>query len=161
MTTSIQEDICMVELAGPAGNGKSRSVKRVASRLNGNVISDFTQHLRVIGQPEHIPAKSTLFMKDILLLHFSQLGPHFDLSIWKLPTRSVSDADRSTEFIRRRYENSVLPGMRRFVLSSESFAGRVLDSIPDLASVKEKTQPGHCGEARAPRNAITLQRKAG
>jgi uridine kinase len=138
MTTSIQEDICMVELAGPAGNGKSRSVKRVAFRLNGNVISDFTQHLRVIGQPEHIPAKSTLFVKDILLLHFSQLGPHFDLSIWKLPTRSVSDADRSTEFIRRQYENSVLPGMRRFVLSSKSFAGRVLDSMPDLATVKKR-----------------------
>jgi hypothetical protein len=72
----------MVGLTGPAGSGKSRSATRVASGLHGNVVPDFTQHLRVIGQRAHIPAKSMVIVKDMLALHFAQLRPRFDLSIY-------------------------------------------------------------------------------
>src|ERR1700722_4755552 len=44
-------------------------------------IYDFTRHLRVNGR-EHIPAKSLLIVEGILALHFTQLRPHFDLSVY-------------------------------------------------------------------------------
>jgi uridine kinase len=45
-------------------------------------IYDFAQHLRVHDQHEHIAAKSLLIVEGILALHFAQLRPHFDLSIY-------------------------------------------------------------------------------
>jgi uridine kinase len=45
-------------------------------------IYDFAQHLRVSGRRQPIPAKPLLIVEGILALHFAQLRPHFDLSIY-------------------------------------------------------------------------------
>jgi uridine kinase len=45
-------------------------------------IYDFAEHLRVSDRREHIPAKSLLIEEGILALHFAQVRPHFDLSIY-------------------------------------------------------------------------------
>ena len=101
--------IFIVGLAGPSGSGKSTVAKRVASRLNGHVISmevysievleghirdyaagkaieapiyNFAEHLRVTSQRQHVPAKSLLIVEGILALHFAKLRPYFDLSIY-------------------------------------------------------------------------------
>src|ERR1700678_1258998 len=190
-------NIFIVGLAGPSGSGKSTVAKRVASRLNGHVISmevysiemnhlpleqrakqnydapsaidvkllekhirdyadskaieapiyDFAEHLRVSNRTEHIPAKSLLIVEGILALHFAQLRPHFNLSIYleapdevcfhRRKVRDITERQRSLEFIRRQYENTVLPAQRQYVLPSKDYADLVLESEVDLATLEK------------------------
>jgi uridine kinase len=197
ITPAIQGEIFIVGLAGPSCSGKSTVAKRVASRLNGHVISmesysvvmshlpleerakldydapyaidvklleshirdyaagtaieapicDFAEHLRVSDRREHIPAASLLIVEGILALHFAQLRPHFDLSIYldapdeicfhRRQVRDITERQRSLEFIQWQYENNVLPAMRQYALPSKGFADLVLDGNADLATVEK------------------------
>ena len=197
ITSPVHEEIFVVGLAGPSGSGKSTVAKRVASRLNGHVISmevyslemnhlpleerakqnydapnaidvqllekhiddyaaghaieapiyDFAQHLRVHDRHEHIAAKSLLIVEGILALHFAQLRPHFDLSIYldasedvcfhRRKVRDITERQRSLDFILWQYKNAVLPAMRQYVLPSKGYADLVLDSEADLATVEK------------------------
>jgi uridine kinase len=196
-TIPIHGSIFVVGLGGPSGSGKSTVAKRVASRLNGHVISmevysiemnhlpleeraklnydapnaidmqlleshirdyaagkaieapiyDFAEHLRVRDRREHIPAKSLLIVEGILALHFAQLRQHFDLSIYleapdevcfrRRKVRDITERQRSLEFIRRQYENTVLPAQRQYVLPSKDYADLVLESEVDLAALEK------------------------
>jgi uridine kinase len=187
----------IVGLAGPSGSGKSTVAKRVASRINGHVISmeiysvetnhlpleerakqdydspaaidvdlleshvrkysagnaieapiyDFAQHMRVIDRRDHIPAKPLLIVEGILALHFAQLRPYFDLSIYldapddicfhRRKVRDITERQRSLELIRWQYENMVLPAARRYLLPSKVYAQLVLDTKADLATVEK------------------------
>jgi uridine kinase len=193
----IQGKIFIVGLAGPSGCGKSTVAKRVASRLDGHVISmevysiemnhlpleervkqnydapnaidvqllekhirnyalghaieapiyDFAQHLRVSERREHIPAKPLLIVEGILALHFAQLRPLFDLSIYleapdevcfhRRKVRDITERQRSLDFILWQYKNTVLPATRRYVVPSKAYANLVLDSTEDLATVEK------------------------
>jgi uridine kinase len=196
-TIPIHGSTFVVGLGGPSGSGKSTVAKRVASRLNGHVISmevysiemnhlpleeraklnydapnaidmqlleshirdyaagkaieapiyDFAEHLRVRDRREHIPAKSLLIVEGILALHFAQLRQHFDLSIYleapdevcfrRRKVRDITERQRSLEFIRRQYENTVLPAQRQYVLPSKDYADLVLESEVDLATLEK------------------------
>ena len=196
-TPPVPGKIFIVGLAGPSGSGKSTVAKRVASRLNGHVISmeiyslemnhlplaeranlnydapnaldiklleshirdyaagnaieapiyDFANHLRVSDRREHVPAKSLLIVEGILALHFAQLRPHFDLSIYleapgelcfhRRKVRDITERQRSLEFVRRQYENIVLPAARQYLLPSKGFANLVLENTADLATVEK------------------------
>jgi uridine kinase len=108
-------------------------------------IYDFAQHLRVHDQHEHIAAKSLLIVEGILALHFAQLRPHFDLSIYldapeevcfhRRKVRDITERQRSLDFILWQYKNAVLPATRQYVLPSKGYADLVLDSEADLATV--------------------------
>ncbi len=111
-------------------------------------IYDFAQHLRVCDRRERIPAKPMLIVEGILALHFPELRPYFDLSIYldapdevcfhRRKVRDITERQRPLEFIRWQYENSVLPAARQYLLPSKRYADLVLDSKPDLTTV-EKT----------------------
>ena len=193
----MQGKVFIVGLAGPSGSGKSTVAKRVATRLNGHVISmeiysvetnhlpleqrakrnydapdatdvglleshirkygtghaieapiyDFGQHLRVSGRSEHIPAGPLLIVEGILALHFAELRPHFDLSIYldapedvcfhRRKVRDITERQRPLEFIQWQYENTVLPAARQYLLPSKRYADLVLDSKADLATVEK------------------------
>jgi uridine kinase len=195
-TTPVQGNIFIVGLAGPSGSGKSTVAKRVASRLNGHVISmesysiemnhlpledraklnydaphaidmqllerhireyasgksieapiyDFAKHMRVSGQRVHVPPKSLLIVEGILALHFAQLRPLFDLSIYldapeevcfhRRKVRDITERQRSLDFILWQYKNMVLPATQQYVLPSMVFANVVLESTADLATVE-------------------------
>jgi uridine kinase len=197
ITSPVREEIFVVGLAGPSGSGKSTVATRVASRLNGHVISmevyslemnhlpleerakqnydapnaidvqllekhihdyaaghaieapiyDFAQHLRVHDRYEHIAAKSLLIVEGILALHFAQLRPHFDLSIYldasedicfhRRKVRDITERQRSLDFILWQYKNAVLPATRQYVLPSKGYADLVLASEADLATVEK------------------------
>jgi uridine kinase len=197
-TTSVHGNIFIVGLAGPSGSGKSTVAKRVASRLNGHVISmeiysiemnhlpleerakldydaphaidvelldrhirdyasgkpieapiyDFEKHLRVSDRREHIPARSLLIVEGILALHFSQLRPLFDLSIYleasdevcfhRRKVRDITERQRSLDFILWQYKATVLPAQRQYVLPSKGYADLILKSDAKLPAV-EKT----------------------
>src|SRR5277367_6563874 len=101
-------------------------------------IYDFAEHLRVSGRQEHIRAGSLLIVEGILALHFAQLRPHFDLSIYleapdeicfrRRQVRDITERQRSLEFIRWQYENTVTPATRQYVIPSRSYADLVLDT---------------------------------
>jgi uridine kinase len=110
-------------------------------------IYDFAQHLRVSDRREHIPAKSLLIVEGILALHFAQLRPHFDLSIYldatdevcfhRRKVRDITERQRSLDFILWQYKNAVLPAAQQYLLPSKSHANLVLDSNIDLATVEK------------------------
>jgi uridine kinase len=192
-----QGSVFIVGLAGPSGSGKSTIAKRVASRLNGHVISmesysiemnhlpleeraklnydaphaidmhlleshirdyasnktieapiyDFANHLRLSGQSVHVPAKSLLIVEGILALHFAQLRPLFDLSIYldapeqvcfhRRKVRDITERQRSLDFILWQYQSNVLPATREYVLPSKRYADIVLESKAILPVVEK------------------------
>jgi uridine kinase len=110
-------------------------------------VYDFAQHLRLRDRRQHIPPKSLLIVEGILALHFAELRPHFDLSIYldapddvcfhRRKVRDITERERALEFIRWQYENTVLPAARQYLLPSKRYADLVLDAKADLASVEK------------------------
>jgi uridine kinase len=103
--------------------------------------------LRVKERREHIPSNSLLIVGDILALHFAQLRPHFDFSIYldapegvcfhRRKVRDITERQRPMELILWQYENTVLPAARRYLLPSKIHANPVQESTADLASVEK------------------------
>jgi uridine kinase len=195
--TVLEEGIFIVGLAGASGSGKSTVAKRVASRLNGHVISmevyslemnhlplaerarqnydaphaidvkllethireyaagraieapvyDFAEHLRVSDRREHISPMSLLIVEGILALHFAELRPYFDLSIYleapdevcfrRRKVRDITERQRSLDFIQWQYKNTVLPAAQQYLFPSKRYADFVLDSNADIATVEK------------------------
>jgi uridine kinase len=110
-------------------------------------IYDFARHLRVSDRREHIPATSLLIVEGILALHFPQLRPLFDLSIYldapedicfhRRKVRDITERQRSLDTILWQYKNAVLPAKQQYVLPSKGYANLVLDSQADLATVEK------------------------
>jgi uridine kinase len=110
-------------------------------------IYDFAQHLRVRDRREHVPAKPLLIVEGILALHFAELRPHFDLSIYldapdeicfhRRKVRDITERQRAQELIQWQYQNNVLPAARQYLLPSKRYADLVVDSRPDLAAVEQ------------------------
>jgi uridine kinase len=125
--------------------------RHIRAYASGNAIEapiyDFAEHLRVSDRREHIPATSLLIVEGILALHFPQLRPHFNLSIYleapdevcfrRRQVRDITERQRSLEFIRWQYETSVLPATQQYVLPSKDFANLVLNTEADLATVEK------------------------
>src|ERR1700730_7690870 len=73
-------------------------------------VCDFAEHLRVRDRHEEIPATSLLIVEGILALHFAELRPYFDLSIYleapdevcfhRRKVRDITERQRSMEFVR-------------------------------------------------------------
>src|SRR5271155_563821 len=122
-------------------------------------IYDFAQHMRVKDQCEHIPARSVLIVEGILALHFAQLRPHFDLSIYldapeevcfhRRKVRDITERQRAVDFILWQYKNAVLPATRQYVLPSKSYANLVLDSNADLETVEKNLYDAIMGKRAA------------
>jgi uridine kinase len=110
-------------------------------------IYDFAQHLRVRDRREHVPARPLLIVEGILALHFAELRPHFDLSIYldapdeicfhRRKVRDITERQRAQELIQWQYQNNVLPAARQYLLPSKRYADLVVDSRPDLAAVEQ------------------------
>ena len=110
-------------------------------------IYDFAQHLREKDRREHIPAESLLIVEGILALHFAQLRPHFDFSVYlqaseeicfhRRKVRDITERQRSMKLILWQWENTVLPAARRYLPPSKTHANLVLESESDLATVEK------------------------
>jgi uridine kinase len=110
-------------------------------------IYDFAKHLRVSSERVHVAAKSLLIVEGILALHFAQLRPLFNVSIYldapeevcfhRRKVRDITERQRSLDFILWQYKNNVLPAERQYVLPSKRYADLVLDSAGDLVTVEK------------------------
>ncbi len=129
-------------------------VQLLADHVNeyarGNAIDipiyDFSEHLRVSDRQQHLPLKPLLLVEGILALHFAQLRPHYDLSIYltaaddiclrRRQVRDITERQRPLELIRWQYENTVLPAARQYLLPSKVYADVVLDGGAEMAEVE-------------------------
>jgi uridine kinase len=112
-------------------------------------IYDFAQHLRS-DRTELVRAKPLLIVEGILALHYAELRPHFDISIYleapeevcfhRRKVRDITERQRSLELIKWQYENTVLPAQRQYLVPSKRYADVVLDSTVDLAVVQKSLQ---------------------
>jgi uridine kinase len=110
-------------------------------------IYDFGQHLRVSDRTEHVVAKPLLIVEGILALHFAQLRPNYSLAIFleapedicfrRRKVRDITERQRSAEFSKWQWENTVLPATTRYCLPSKRYADVVIDSTPDLRTVEK------------------------
>jgi len=111
-------------------------------------IYDFAQHLRLKDRREHIPPESLLIVEGILALHFAQLRPYFNFSIYleapedvcfhRRRVRDITERQRPMDLILWQWQNTVLPAARQYALPSKTHANLVLDATADVAGV-EKT----------------------
>src|ERR1700721_454605 len=93
-----------------------------------------------------ISARALLIVEGILALHFAELRPYFNLSIYlEAPdevcfhhrkVRDITERGRSLDFIQWQYKNTVLPAARQYLLPSKRFANLVIDAERDLATVE-------------------------
>ena len=82
-----------------------------------------------------------------MALHFAELRPCYDLSIYldapdeicfhRRKVRDITERQRSMDFILWQYENAVLPAARKYLLPSKAFADLVVESNPDLPTVEK------------------------
>lgn len=110
-------------------------------------IYDFAEHLRVSGRRELISPKPLLIVEGILALHYPELRPHFNLSIYleapdevcfhRRKVRDITERQRSVDFIQWQYANTVLPAARKYLLPSKGYANVILDAMADLATVEK------------------------
>lgn len=110
-------------------------------------VYDFAQHLRVKDRHEHVAPTALLIVEGILALHFVELRPNFNLSIYleapdevcfhRRKVRDITERQRQLELIKWQYENTVLPAARKYLLPSKRYADLVVDSTPELAVVEK------------------------
>ncbi|MGA2003823.1 MAG: uridine kinase [Terriglobales bacterium] len=110
-------------------------------------IYDFAEHMRVTDRREHVPPKPLLIVAGILALHFAQLRPHFDLSVYfeapddvlfhRRKVRDITERQRSLELIQWQYQNLVLPAARQYCLPSKRYADLVIETTADIATVEK------------------------
>ena len=108
-------------------------------------IYDFAKHI-VSDRRQHIPARSLLIVEGILALHFAQLRPLFDLSIYleaseevcfrRRKVRDITERQRSLDFILWQYKTTVLPAQRQYVVPSKHHADIILKSDAELPAVE-------------------------
>jgi uridine kinase len=123
-------------------------------------IYDFGEHLRLSHQRAHVPAKSLLIVEGILALHFAELRPHFDLSIYleapdeicfhRRRVRDITERQRSMDLILWQYANTVLPAARQYLRPSKAYADLVLDTTGDISTVEQLLNDAiasRCGSA--------------
>jgi uridine kinase len=109
-------------------------------------VYDFGQHLRT-DRTQHVESKPLLIVEGILALHFAELRPLYNLSIYlaapddvcfhRRRVRDITERQRTLELIKWQYENTVLPAAREYLLPSRGYADVVIDSTPDLATVEK------------------------
>jgi uridine kinase len=110
-------------------------------------IYDFAKHLRVSDRREHIPAGSLLIVEGILALHFAQLRPLFNLSIYleasdevcfhRRKVRDITERERTLDFILWQYKNNVLPATQQYVLPAKRHANLVLQGTANAPTVEK------------------------
>jgi uridine kinase len=138
----------------PEGTDVKLLESHIAKYAGGHAIEapiyDFAQHLRIRDRTTHVAPKTLLIVEGILALHFAELRPHYNLSIFleapddicfhRRKVRDITERQRPLEFIQWQYENTVLPAARKYLLPSRRYADVVIDSTPSLGEVEKNIE---------------------
>ena len=95
-------------------------------------VYDFSRHTRVIGKFETVEPTPFLIVEGILALHFAELWPLYDFSIYvdapneiclnRRIYRDMRERGRTEESVREQFEAAVKPMAEKYVLPSQTRA---------------------------------------
>jgi uridine kinase len=113
-------------------------------------IYDFAQHLRVAGRTQQVAARPLVIVEGILALHYAELRPHFDLSIYldapdevcfhRRRVRDIVERQRDSAFVSWQWENMVQPAAKKYLLPSKRYADVVIDASREAAAVESAVE---------------------
>jgi uridine kinase len=121
-------------------------VEHVQALREGRTIErpnyDFSTHSRVTGVTDHIQAEQFVIVEGILALHYADLAPLYDFSVYvdaphevclmRRIHRDVRERGRTEESVREQFEMFARPMAEEYVLPSKSFADIVVSGVEAL-----------------------------
>jgi uridine kinase len=110
-------------------------------------VYDFAAHTRLSNKFELIASGPILIVEGILVLNWPELRSRFSLSFYldaaddvcfqRRMVRDIVERQRSHEFVRRQYRETVLPMAIQYVYPTKAFASFVVDAAQDIPVVEE------------------------
>ena len=121
-------------------------VEHVRSLAAGETIHrpiyDFATHSRVPGATETIVPARVVIVEGILALHYDDLRPHYDVSIYvnapdevclaRRIHRDTRERGRTEESVRQQYNETAKPMADLYVLPSAAHAGLTVEGTDNL-----------------------------
>jgi uridine kinase len=105
-------------------------------------VYDFTHHTRVPGAFDSVSPASFLIVEGILALHYPDLLPLYDFSVYvNAPNeiclnrriyRDMRERGRTEESVRAQFEATARPMAERYVLPSQAHANLIVEGTEDL-----------------------------
>jgi len=125
--------------------------QHVESFSQGNDIQvpvyDFARHTRVLDKTELVRAGLVLIVEGILVLSWQELRARFDVSFYldaadevcfqRRMVRDIVERQRTHEFVRQQYRETVLPMAIQHVYPTKARADFVIDAAQDILSVEQ------------------------
>jgi uridine kinase len=122
-----------------------------AARLKSTRPREHDAKLRTTPMPANVfivaLAEPSGSVEGILALHFAELRPYFDLSIYldapdkvgthRRKVRDITQRQRSLDLIRWQYKNHVVPAARQYLFPGNRYASVVVESTADLPVVEK------------------------
>jgi uridine kinase len=103
---------------------------------------DFSTHSRVAGVTDHLHADRFIIVEGILALHYADLAPLYDFSVYvdaphdicltRRIHRDIHERGRTEESVREQFETFAQPMAEEYVLPSKSFADIVVSGTEAL-----------------------------
>jgi uridine kinase len=103
---------------------------------------DFSTHSRVAGVTDHVHAERFIIVEGILALHYADLAPLYDFSVYvdaphdvclmRRIARDVRERGRTEESVREQFATFAQPMAEKYVLPSKSFADIVVSGAEAL-----------------------------
>jgi uridine kinase len=109
-------------------------------------IYDFATHTRAANKSELVKSGSILIVEGILVLIWPELRTRFDLTFYldapddvcfqRRLVRDIVERQRTHEFVRMQYHETVLPMAIQYVYPTKACADFVIDAAQDVRSVE-------------------------
>jgi len=109
-------------------------------------IYDFAEHTRVSGEHELLKSAPLLIVEGILVLYWPELRTNYDLSVYldapddicfqRRRVRDIVERQRSQEFIRQQYYDTVVPMAHQYVYPTKHYADAVIDASREISAVE-------------------------
>lgn len=109
-------------------------------------VYDFAAHTRVLNKSELVKSGPVLIVEGILVLSWPELRARFDVSFYldaaneicfeRRLVRDIVERQRTQEFIRRQYQETVLPMAIRYIYPTKAYADFVINSAEEVSAVE-------------------------
>lgn len=115
-------------------------------------VYDFAQHTRVPNKTEIVRSGAVLIVEGILVLNWPELRGTFDMSFYlhaadeicfqRRLVRDIVERQRSHEFVKLQYQETVLPMAIQYVYPTKAYADVVVDASQEIAAVEARILAG-------------------
>ncbi len=115
-------------------------------------VYDFGEHARVPNRTEIVRSGSVLIVEGILVLTWPELRSTFDVSFYldaadevcfqRRLVRDIVERQRTHEFVKLQYQETVLPMAIRYVYPTKAYADIVVDATQEVAAVEAQILSG-------------------